>query len=260
MKNIATLICLVLWYVSTSFAAEEQRITLDGKKHAPPEAVAKPGEKPSTAVAAPHLILFPAPGKTSHGTVLVSPGGAYHHLAVEKEGTLVAKMLNQAGWDSVVLQYRVNAGAATRQLALEDAKQALELIRKRGAEWSLETSKVGVMGFSAGGHLSARLAFETASARSVDFMVLIYPAFMDYKGILLKDVYPPHIPLFVYVAANDIYKSSAIALEAYCRENSLNCTYHLASSGGHGFGLQQPLPGAVKDWPEKLRVFLEKIK
>ena len=87
----------------------------------------------------------------------------------------------------------------------------------------------------------------------------MYPAYLEKDGKLLEEVIPPNIPVFAYVAANDGLKTSSIALDAYCREHDLKCEYHLAAGGGHGFGLKNPLPNDVSDWPDTLRAFLTGI-
>lgn len=246
---------------SMAFTGEVRRITLDGKDGAiAPEA--EPGKDKIDRihkVETPQLMLYPSTNKPSRGTVMVSPGGGYKILAVEHEGTNIAKMLNDFGWDVAVLLYHVNEGSKTRDLATADAEKALALIQARGTEFGLETKNIGAMGFSAGGHLSARLAHETASTKPPDFLLLIYPAYLEKDGTLLEEVVPPKIPVFVYVAANDTFKTGAIALDAYNREHGLKCEYHLAPSGGHGFGIKDTLPEGVKDWPDKLRAFLDRV-
>jgi acetyl esterase/lipase len=261
MKKITALSCCFVIGLSVACADDVRRITLDGKDGAaaPAAETGKDGLARISVVETPQLMLFPAAKKPSQGTLLVSPGGGYNRLAFTHEGVFIAKMLNDAGWDTAVLLYRVGKGASQAN-ALSDAKQALELIQKRGSEFGLEIKKIGAMGFSAGGHLTARLANETEKTAPPDFIVLMYPAYLEQGGKLLKAVVPPNIPIFVYVAANDGYKNSSIALDAYCREKGLKCEYHLAESGGHGFGLKNPLPDGVKDWPDKLRTFLQSVE
>ena len=244
-----------------AFAGDVRRITLDGKDGAVAP-VSEPGKDKINRihkVETPQLMLYPSTNKPSRGTVMVCPGGGYSILAVNHEGNSIAKMLNDFGWDAAVLLYHVSEGPKTRDMAVADAQKALALIHARGAEFGLETKKVGAMGFSAGGHLSARLAHETASAKPPDFLLLMYPAYLEKNGKLLEEVVPPKIPIFVYVAADDKFKTGSIALDAYSREHGLKCVYHLAPSGGHGFGIKDTLPEGVKDWPEKLRAFLDDL-
>lgn len=262
MKSAVALLALFALGMLNVKAGDIRRISLDGK-----DGVAAPAEEPGKdkinrihKVETPQMLLYPTAKKPSRGTVIVCPGGGYAILAINHEGTEIATMINETGWDVAVLEYRVSEGPKTRDMAIEDARKALDLIQKRGGEFGLETKKIGAMGFSAGGHLTARLAHESATTKPLDFMVLMYPAYLEKEGKLLDEVIPPAIPSFVYVAANDGYKTSSIAFDAYAREHKLKCDYTLATGGGHGFGLKKPLPDAVKDWPEKLAAFLDAQK
>jgi acetyl esterase/lipase len=169
-------------------------------------------------------------------------------------------MLNGFGYDAAVLLYRVSEGEMTRSMALSDAMKGLALLQKRGTGFGLCTERIGVMGFSAGGHLSARLANETGSGNPPDFLVLVYPAYLEKDGKLLKEVTPScELPSFIYVAENDQHCPSSKAYSDYCREHGLKCSSHYAVSGGHGFGLKNPLPEGVGDWTEKLGEFLKNL-
>ena len=254
-----TALLLAALSVPMAHAGDPLRVGLDGSRQvtAPAAEAGKDGIDRIHKVEQPQLIVFPAAQKPSHGTIMVNPGGGYGILAVNHEGTDIAALLNADGWDVAVLLYRVSEGPKTRELALEDAKKGFALIQQHGGELGLNTNRLGVMGFSAGGHLTARLAHETAAAaRPPDLVVLMYPAYLEKDGKLLDEVIPGKAPAFVYVAANDPYKPSSVAYDAYCREHNQPCEYHLAPSGGHGFGIKKPLPEGVADWPEKLAAFL----
>jgi acetyl esterase/lipase len=238
-----------------------RRISLDGKDGlaAPAAEAGKDGIERIHKVEQAGLELFPCPDSTPRGTVMICPGGGYSILAISHEGRDIAKFLNGCGYDAAVLLYRVSEGKNTRKMALADAMAGLTLLQKRGGEFGLCTKQVGVMGFSAGAHLSARLAHETKTGAMPDFLVLVYPAYLEKDGSLLEDVIPPDVPIFVYVAKNDPYCPSSLAYEKYCREHDIKCSFHLAESGGHGFGLKNPLPEGVGDWTEKLAQFLESL-
>ena len=244
-------------------ADDIRRVSLDGKDgaKAPAAEPGKDGIDRIHKVETPQLMLFPSAKKPSHGTVMVCPGGGYGILAVNHEGTYVANMLNEAGWDAAVLLYHVSEGDKTRTMALDDAKTALALLQKNGTELGLATNKIGVMGFSAGGHLAARVTHETATTGTPpDFTVLMYPAYLEKDGKILDDIAPTKVPSFLYVAADDPYCKSSRTFEAAARAAGLPCDAHFAEHGGHGFGLKTPLPPDVKDWPEKLRTFLDGLK
>ncbi len=238
-----------------------RRINFDGKEDLPSPAVetGKDGIGRISKVDLPGLELFPCHDRPSRGTVMVCPGGGYSILAISHEGRDIAKMLNGFGYDAAVLLYRVSEGDNTRKMALEDAMKGLALLQKRGTELGLCVKRIGVMGFSAGGHLTARLAHETKSATAPDFIVLVYPAYLENDGKLLDDVKPPIVPSFIYVAKNDPYCPSSLAYAGHCKELGIKCSFHQAESGGHGFGVKDPLPEGVADWTEKLGRFLKSL-
>jgi len=244
--------------ISTAGADEIRRISLDGKEGlaAPVSEMGKDGIERINKVVEPGLELFPCKDVKSKGTVLVCPGGGYYILAINHEGRDIAKMLNGFGYDVAVLLYHVNAGDRTRDMALEEAKKGFSLLQKKGGDFGFNTKRIGVMGFSAGGHLAARLANEVGKGTSADFMILIYPAYLEKDGKLLDDVIPPAVPCFVYAAADDKHSTSSNAFSAYCKDNKIKCDFTMAENGGHGFGIKIPLPKGVSDWPEKLKSFL----
>lgn len=245
-------------------ATAGRRITLDGRDGVAAPAVTVDAEglfldmHRVERVDPPHLLLSPAARRPARGTVLIQPGGGYEFLAIRHEGTAVARLVNECDYDAALLHYRVNAGADTRRLALEDARAALALIRTRGAEFGLDTTRVGAFGFSAGAHLAARLAHETAGRGGPDFLVLIYPAYLEDAGALRPEVVPPPVPLFLCATAEDPYSPSALALAAYCRAEGRPCEFHFARRGAHGFGLSENLPEDVRDWPDKVSAFLNR--
>ncbi len=191
---------------------------------------------------------------------MVCPGGGYGILAINHEGYFVAKKLNEFGYDAAILLYHVSAGNGTRELAIADATAALALLQKRGGEFGLSTKKIGVMGFSAGGHLAARLTHATAAGTPPDFVVLMYPAYLEKGGKVLDEVAPVKTPAFLYVAADDQFAPSCIAYAEACKAIKVPCDFTEAAHGGHGFGLKLPLPADVKNWPDKLHAFLDGLK
>ena len=255
---VATWVSLVTCFVAQADDGI-RRVALDGVTpvSAPVAEPGKDGIDRIHQVPQPALELFPAAQKPARGTILVCPGGGYSILAINHEGHYVAKKLNEFGFDVAVLLYRVNAGKETRELAITDAQAALQLIQKRGTELGLNSSKIGVMGFSAGGHLVARLTHATASNTPPDFVVLMYPAYLEKDGRILEEVAPVKTPAFIYVAGDDKYAPSSAAYAAACQPAHVPCVFYLKKSGGHGFGLKPDRPDGVKDWPEKLKTFLD---
>jgi len=239
-------------------AAEIRRIALDGTPLTilSTEILGTDGFPRIKMLEQPGLELFPASAKPTRGTVLICPGGGYAGLAVGHEGREVAKMLNEAGWDASVLLYHVSAGERTRELALGDAKAALALIQTRGADFGLASHRIGVMGFSAGGHLSARLVHETAKDKLPAFVALIYPAYLEAEGKCLDEVAPANVPAFLYVAQDDKHAPGSFAYAAACKDRGTRSEFFHPDEGGHGFGLKPTRPASVQDWPDKLLGFL----
>ena len=263
MNRIASVSALlVVLGLSVAQAADIRRISLEGKDGVPaPEAVpGKDGIDRIHHVQTPALEIFPTSHKPARGTIMLCPGGGYRILAINHEGYFVAKKLNEFGYDVAILLYHVSAGKETRELAIADAKAALTLLQNRGSEFGLSTKKIGVMGFSAGGHLAARLTHATATGAPPDFAVLMYPAYLEKDGTVLDEVAPVKTPAFVYVAGNDKWAPSAIAYAGACKASGVPCDFTKTERGGHGFGLKPALPPEVKDWPDKLRAFLDSLK
>ena len=262
-KILSLLLCFYVPFTMTARAQTPRRVTLNGMDgaSAPAETIDVRGAAGINTVPAPMLEIYPAAKKPSHGTIMICPGGAYSFLVTGKEGRDVATMLNEAGWDAAVLLYHVNAGPDTRALALDDAEKALALLQKRGGEFGLSTRQIGVMGFSAGGHLAARLAHETAPGGTAPaFLVLMYPAYLERDGKLLTDVTPIDAPVFLYVGDQDkTFYPSSVAFHAACQEKGIRCDYGVALNVGHGFGYTANLPAGARDWPDKLKAFLASL-
>jgi acetyl esterase/lipase len=192
----------------------------------------KPGEKPVlriTNVTKPTLTVFPAPkDKDTGAAVLIAPGGGYNILAWDLEGEEVARWLNSIGVTGVVLKYRVPRRPNEPKdkppvTALQDAQRALSLLRSKAKDMGIDPARIGMLGFSAGGHLTAatstnfdKRSYEPAddvdnvSCRP-DFTVLIYPAYLTVKD---KDELAPEIrvsaetpPTFFAHAGNDPVKA-----------------------------------------------------
>lgn len=139
-------------------------------------------------VSVPDLTVFlPAPGTGNGSAVIVCPGGGYGILVIEWEGYRVAKELNKAGIAAFVLKYRLPSDRIMKDKSLgplQDAQQAIRTVREHAAEWKIDPAKIGIMGFSAGGHLAATVGthFDSTfidnpkkTSLRPDFMILVYP-------------------------------------------------------------------------------------
>lgn len=248
------LILAALLVATTARAADPVRVDLNGRPGAPAAEVivGSDGIARVTNVTAATLELYPQTNFPSRGTILVFPGGGYSILAIEHEGRAVARMLNGCGYDAALLLYRVGQGPETRKQALADAKKAAALVRAESAALGLSKIRLGALGFSAGGHLAARLSHELAGSQPLDLLVLIYPAYLETDGKLNDEAAPAKIPTFLCAAADDPYFPSAKAFAEAGQAAGLALTTRFPETGGHGFGLLDTRPQSVMDWPSAL--------
>jgi acetyl esterase/lipase len=216
-------------------------------------------------------VYLPDASLKNGSSVIVCPGGGYGILAYDLEGTEVAHWLNRLGFTAFVLQYRV---PAKREGALQDIQRAIRTVRNDAGKWNINSEKIGVMGFSAGGSLSARAStlFNKKTYLPVDkndslscrpaFTMLIYPAYLDLgpnlsltpELQLSKDV----PPVFIFQTADDPYGNSALVMAAAMRNAKLPVELHLLPVGGHGYGLR---PGslAAETWPPLAEKWLRNV-
>jgi acetyl esterase/lipase len=210
----------------------------------------------------PTLEVFLAdPAKNNKSAVIVCPGGAYRILAYDKEGIEIAEWLNKLGYSAFVLQYRI---PDKREGALQDAQRAIRVVRRNALKWNIDPEKVGIMGFSAGGSLSARtsILFNKKTYPPVDdsdslscrpaFAMLIYPAYLDQGP---NKTLTPELeltketpPIFIFQTADDQYGNSALVMAGALRDAKLPVELHILPTGGHGYGLRPGKP-APDTWP-----------
>jgi len=216
-------------------------------------------------------VYLPEASANKGAGVVVCPGGAYRILAYNKEGTEIAEWLNRLGYAAFVLQYRV---PDKREGALQDAQRAIRIVRANASRWNIDPGKVGIMGFSAGGSLSARSAtqFNRRTYTPVDktdslsckpaFALLIYPAYLDQgPGNTLTPeltLTPETPPFFIFQTADDTYGNSAIVMTGALRMAKIPVELHVLPSGGHGYGLR-PGKEAAETWPLLAEKWLKKI-
>lgn len=219
-------------------------------------------------VVQPGLTAYlPDPAIANGTAVIVAPGGAYHFLAFEHEGTQVAAWLNAHGVAAFILKYRlVQTGDDFPQVVDEnlndphkmativeplfglitaDGCQAVRLVRQHAAEWSIDPQRIGLMGFSAGGNLTLNVAMHYDASSRPDFAAPIYPA---PPGDAPIPADAP--PLFLLCAADDDM-ASAVTTEYYAKWRSAGqpVELHIYAKGGHGFGMEKHyLPS--DDWIE----------
>jgi acetyl esterase/lipase len=240
-----------------------------------------------THVSEPWLVVY-RPARPNGTALLVAPGGGYQRVVLDKEGSaLVPAFVDQGGITLFVLRYRLpGEGREDRDAALADAQRALRLIRARAGEWQLDPRRIGVIGFSAGGHLAARLgngfdqpaypatdAIDRVSARP-DFQLLIYPV-IDMAG---ADAHPgsrerllgprpePALqrrysmqhqvradtpPTFLVHAGDDdaVPVGNSLGFYAGLRQAGVPAELHVFPQGGHGFGTRGIVGLTAAAWP-----------
>ena len=223
-------------------------------------------------VSDPTITVYPAPKEKAHGgAVLVCPGGGYHILAMDLEGTEVCERLNEMGFTAVLLKYRVprREGIEKHAAPLQDAQRAMGLIRKHAAEWDIDEKRIGVLGFSAGGHLAAALStgpkertyekVDEADALNArpNFTVLVYPGYLvDEKD---KTQIAPDLTItkdtpqaFIAMTADDPVKvENALVYASELQKVKVPFELHIYPTGGHGYGLRKT-DDPVTYWPERL--------
>jgi acetyl esterase/lipase len=211
------------------------------------------------------------PAHNNGAGVIICPGGGYNILAYDKEGTEIAMWLNKLGYSAFVLQYRV---PDKRDGALQDVQRAIRVVRENADQWKLDPEKIGVMGFSAGGSLSARasILFNKKTYQPVDkadslscrpsFTMLIYPAYLDQGS---NQTLTPELQLnkdvprmFIFQTADDPYGNSALVMATALRNTNIPVELHLMPAGGHGYGLRPGLT-AAEMWPKLAESWLAKI-
>lgn len=224
-------------------------------------------------VSDPTLSIFPGrKSKQPKRSVLVLPGGGYSILAFNLEGTEIAAWLNRAGYAAAVLKYRV---PRNRNGALQDAQRALGLLRHHAGEWGLDPNRIGVLGFSAGGHLAASLsnhydkreysevdAADQISCRP-DFTVLVYPAYLGATDSTLADDIPVSAqtpPAFIVQTQDDrrLVSSSTAYYLALSRVR-VTAELHLFPTGGHGYGLRSSAY-PVSQWPQLCETWMKRLE
>jgi acetyl esterase/lipase len=228
-------------------------------------------------VSNPTLTVFkPSPDKDTGAAIVVCPGGGYNILAYDLEGTEVCRWLNSIGVTGVLLKYRVPArkGLERHTAALQDVQRALGLTRARAAEWKVDPKRIGVLGFSAGGHLAAAVSnnFAERTYPTVDgadkescrpdFALLIYPAYLAEKNDLSKlspemKVTSQTSPAFIVMTQDDPIKIENVYTYATALKNAkVPAEVHVYATGGHGYGLR-PTTNPVSHWPQRAAEWLE---
>ncbi len=222
-------------------------------------------------VSQPTLTIYrPTKDKDTGAAVIICPGGGYNILAYDLEGSEICEWLNSIGVTGVLLKYRVpkRPGLEKHTAALQDAQRAVGLVRSRATEFGLDPKRIGILGFSAGGHLAAAACnnfdkrtyepvddADKASCRP-DFAFLIYPAYLTVKE--QGDKVSPELPItantpqtFLAMTQDDgVRVESALFYYLALKQAKVPAELHLYPTGGHGYGLR-PSTHGVTTWPKR---------
>jgi len=225
-----------------------------------------------TDVTNPGFLVFKPSKENNNGAgVIVCPGGGYEILAINLEGYEIAEWLTKQGFTAFVLQYRV---PKKQEGALMDAQRAIRIIRNDAVKYGLKPNQLGIMGFSAGGSLSARTATlfskktyspvdkaDSLSCRP-DFALLIYPAYLDLgtnRSLTTElTVNQNTPPMFLFATADDTYSNSALVMATALRDAKVPVELHILANGGHGYGLRKGNI-AGETWPKLAEIWLKNI-
>jgi acetyl esterase/lipase len=248
-----------------------------------------------TGVRAPHITVY-APENPNGVGILVTPGGSYRRVVLDKEGSALAPFFNARGYTLFVMTYRLpgDGHAEGADAPLADVQRAMRMLKARASEWQLSPERMGIMGFSAGGHAAASLGtrfnesvyppkdeMDMLCARPA-FMALVYPVITMHKEIdhpgsrheLIGDAPTPQQilhysledranehtpPAFLLHAVDDpaVKVENSVEMFTALRRLGVPVEMHLFEQGAHGFGIRdaQGLPAAV--WPELMMNWIE---
>jgi len=239
-------------------------------------------------VQVPQLEVYLPNKKAATGqAVIICPGGGYSILAYDWEGTDIAKLFNAHGIAAFVLKYRLPdslSSSAPDQVPLMDAKQAMHIVRSRAGEWNINPNKIGIMGFSAGGHLASTLSTHFEESTRPNFSILIYPVISMDKHIAhmgsrnnligknptdeMIKLYSNELqitsktpPTFIVHATDDNAVPVENSLNYYqgLKKNGVSAEMHIFPTGGHGFALGLG-KGSLEKWPSLLFDWMKDLK
>src|SRR6056297_226037 len=243
-------------------------------------------------------VYLPAKKNATGEAVLIFPGGGYEILAYDWEGTDIAKFLNGKGIAGIVVKYRLPSSTSQmnkHNVPLIDAQRAMRMVRSKASEFNIDRSKIGILGFSAGGHLAATLgthfnnkvyepidAIDKESARP-DFMALGYPVITFGEGThsgsrknligknpsqemmdrfsLEKNVTSQTPPTFLIHTSDDkgVPVENSLLFYKALKDADVSATMHIYPKGGHGFSLALKDP-QLRGWTERMFEWLESLK
>ena len=213
-------------------------------------------------------VCLPPKDKANGAAVVICPGGGHRMLAIEHEGYDIAKWFNNIGVTSFILKYRLARRQGSKykveEHALDDARRAVRLVRSRASDWGVDPKRVGMIGFSAGGEVTALAgtrfdpgsesapdAIDRQSSRP-DFLVLVYPGFRPESLKVTKETPPTFL---VHADDDRLSAERSAAFYLALKKAGVSGELHVYARGGHGFGMRdnrQP----VSSWPARLEEWM----
>ncbi|MFZ4456365.1 MAG: alpha/beta hydrolase [Bacteroidales bacterium] len=207
------------------------------------------------------FVYLPDTAKNTHKTILICPGGGYRMLAIKHEGYDIAKWLASEGFTAVILKYRMPNHHSL--IPLSDSQEAMAIIKRNAKKWNIDSNKIGVCGFSAGGHLASTLSTQAIDSLRPNFAILFYPVISMKEGIghmgsrnnllenkndsVLINKFSNHLrvdaktPRTLLILADDdaavIPENSILYYQALKKEH-IAASMRIFPSGSHGFGFR----------------------
>jgi acetyl esterase/lipase len=286
MPNRLFTTALNLVLITSTSAAQPQRIPL-WDNGAPGTPATKPENEPA-------LFAYRAdPQNGARSAVVICPGGGYVHLAMDHEGKQIAEWFNKLGMTAFVLQYRNNSSGHQHPVPMMDGQRAIRTVRAQADEWNIDPTRIGVMGFSAGGHLASTLATHFDDGQSdaadaidrdssrPDFLILCYPVISMTESYMHrgsrenllgknanealaanlsneKQVTAQTPPTFIFQTDADkpVPAENCVAFYLALRRAGVPAELHIYQDGQHGVGLARDVP-ATSTWPDRLRDWMQ---
>lgn len=219
-------------------------------------------------------VFLPAKEKANGAAVLICPGGGFRELVYKAEGIEPARYFNNLGMAAFVLKYRLpretNSPYSLNIHPRQDAQRAMRLIRSRAGEWNVDTNRVGVIGFSAGGEVASLLAYSPSEGDAAapdpidrldsfpDFQLVIYPGPLG-----IPDKVPANAPPAFFLVANDDTGHVGAVLSLLDKYHEANRPFelHIYEHGGHGFNMGgRSKLASIKSWPQRMTDWLSDTK
>ncbi|WP_414534320.1 pectin acetylesterase PaeX [Dickeya chrysanthemi] len=251
-----------------------------------------------TGIRSPEITVY-VPDNPNGTALLITPGGSYQRVVLDKEGSDLAPYFTQQGYTLFVMTYRMPADGHQEgaDAPLADAQRAIRTLRSHAAQWRIDPQRIGIMGFSAGGHVAASLGTRFAqtvypaqdeidhvSARP-DFMVLMYPVISMQENIAHagsrkalmgshpseaqierysaeKQVSAQTPPTFLVHAIDDpsVSVDNSLVMLSALRENKIPAEIHLFEQGKHGFGIRGTVGLPAAAWPQLLNNWIKSLQ